>query len=707
MNNPFVYLNVNGQSSGPYTMEQCAQMLANGQIMTSTMASIGGGAWVPLNASGYWGQLVQLSSVRSQRTVIHAPSSLGGGQPVMGGTAVPVQPVMGGQPTPPPGFGAAAIPVQPMGVRPVMPVPPPPVFGTAAIPVQPMGVRPAIPVQPMVVRPTIPVQPIAVGGPVSTPFVPGMGTPVARPGVPNPVFSPVASTLSGDGFSFVSNVGGVNPIQRDEFSGNVTAAESYLEPEDMELEEDENSPQMLCMHCWYLFRQARIRYISRHPDLLGDSVLGPSAQRRFLPRKFNANDEALDDRGVACTEMACPRCHLAIPGVILENPSSLLSIVGAPSAGKSYFLTAMIHSLKKSLGELNFALEDADPTHNMVLSHYEELLFENRKVDQFVALPKTELQGDGFSSQTQIDGMTVELPLPFVYTLRTMMNTNFRPHNLVFYDNAGEQFEPGRDFLTRMATNHLLQSNCIFFLFDPFKDNRTVGKCSSEDPQAGAMQRFANQLQIFNEMVNRIRQKSGGASNRQYSTPLVVLVPKYDAWKNSFALDLSDTSVIGYGEDKQPALNMSVITLTSFLLRNWLRELVPELVSGAETVFQEVYYLPVSALGQSPTLDPKTQMLSVKAEVIQSVWADVPLLFYLWHDGFLPGVRCSVAEKVSPVDEYCRFEDGTMIFSPPNRKPMMIPQIYWGQEVHDEESGFIRFPQGETAGSEDGADFHF
>ena len=703
MNNPvFVYLNINGQSAGPYTLEQCAQMLAKGQIMTSTLASFGGGAWRPLNASGYWGQLVQLSSAPVPGSVLHFPSSLGG-QPSMAQTglgvpAVPSQP-MGSQSAIPfqPSAGGA-IPIQPVGLRPTMPAQPPGFGAVPAPPLQPQGG----------VRPTGSFQPAASGGTFSSLPAPDSGMSFARSGGAIPVAIPVSPLSSREGFSFVSNASVENPIQRDEFSGNVTAEESYLEPEDMELEEDDNSPQMLCMHCWYLFRQARIRYISRHPDLLGDSVLGPSAQKRFLPRKFNAKDEALDDRGVACTEMACPRCHLTIPEVILEHRSSLLSIVGAPSAGKSYFLTAMIHALKKSLGELNYVLVDADPTHNMVLSHYEELLFENRRNDQLVALPKTELQGDGFSSQTQIDGMTVELPLPFVYTLRTLLkNGSSRPHNLVFYDNAGEQFEPGRDFLTRMATNHLLQSNCIFFLFDPFKDNRTVVKCSSEDPQAGVMARFANQLQIFNEMVSRIRLKSGGVSDGLYSIPLVVLVPKYDAWKDSFALNLSDTSVIGYDADHKPALNMSVITLTSYLMRDWLRQLVPELVNGAETVFREVYYLPLSALGQSPILDPKSQMLNVKAANIQPVWADVPLLFYLWHDGFLPGIRCGVADEVSPVDEYCRFEDGMMFFTPPNRKSMMIPQIYWGQEVHDEELGFIRFPQADAADSREGAGFHF
>ena len=243
-----------------------------------------------------------------------------------------------------------------------------------------------------------------------------------------------------------------------------------------------------------------------------------------------------------------------------------------------------------------------------------------------------------------------------------------------------------------MATNHLLQSNCIFFLFDPFKDFRTLDNCSSEDPQAGVMKRTANQMQVFNEMVNRIHQKPDLSSDEPYPIPLVVVIPKYDAWKHTFGLDLAETSVIGMGKGQRPALDMSVVTLTSFLLRDWLLKLVPELVAGAEASFKEVYYLPASALGKAPMLDSQTRMLGVQPSDVQPVWADVPLLFYLWHAGFLPGIRSSVSDEVRPADEFCRFENGVMFFLPPRRKSMIVPRIYWGQVVHDDELGFIRFP---------------
>ena len=42
-----------------------------------------------------------------------------------------------------------------------------------------------------------------------------------------------------------------------------------------------------------------IKDISTHQDLLGDSVLGNSEHRRFVPNKWDSSGIALDDYGVA------------------------------------------------------------------------------------------------------------------------------------------------------------------------------------------------------------------------------------------------------------------------------------------------------------------------------------------------------------------------------------------------------------------------
>ncbi|MEO1961781.1 MAG: hypothetical protein ABGW82_12575, partial [Paracoccus sp. (in: a-proteobacteria)] len=62
---------------------------------------------------------------------------------------------------------------------------------------------------------------------------------------------------------------------------------------------------------------------------------------RFSPERFDIKCGAIDPRGYPSTDVACPKCHLAIARPLIEIPPFFLSIFGAPSSGKSYFLAAM------------------------------------------------------------------------------------------------------------------------------------------------------------------------------------------------------------------------------------------------------------------------------------------------------------------------------------------------------------------------------
>src|SRR5215203_4780290 len=93
--------------------------------------------------------------------------------------------------------------------------------------------------------------------------------------------------------------------------------------------------QVTCPHCWEHFLPEQVLWVSEHVELLGDAMLGADHQRRFLPSRFTVEGNALDPAGVACTSLACPRCHLSIPRVILEVDPLFVSVLGAPSSGKS------------------------------------------------------------------------------------------------------------------------------------------------------------------------------------------------------------------------------------------------------------------------------------------------------------------------------------------------------------------------------------
>ncbi len=76
--------------------------------------------------------------------------------------------------------------------------------------------------------------------------------------------------------------------------------------------------QVTCPHCWERFQPEQVLWISEHVDLLGDPLLGPEQEQRFLPSRFTLDGDAIDARGMTCRALACPRCHLPVPRAMLE-----------------------------------------------------------------------------------------------------------------------------------------------------------------------------------------------------------------------------------------------------------------------------------------------------------------------------------------------------------------------------------------------------
>src|ERR1700722_8882187 len=145
--------------------------------------------------------------------------------------------------------------------------------------------------------------------------------------------------------------------------------------------------RVTCPHCWEHFSPERVLWISEHADLLGDPRLGPEHQQRFLPTRFTLAGQAIDGKGFACHQLACPKCHLNLPSPLLEMEPLFLSIFGAPASGKSFFLAAMAWELRKIL-PLFYSIDfsDADPVLNRHLHDYEESLFASGQSKSLVPL---------------------------------------------------------------------------------------------------------------------------------------------------------------------------------------------------------------------------------------------------------------------------------------------------------------------------------
>lgn len=412
---------------------------------------------------------------------------------------------------------------------------------------------------------------------------------------------------------------------------------------------------LVCPHCWHGFDPEDAVWISEHPDLIGDPKLGSDHPQRFLPSRFSVEGDALDPAGFRTTRLACPSCHLEMPRAVFQIPAVFYSILGAPACGKSYFLASMTWQLRQMLPRHFFVtMNDTDAQANARLHQYEEQQFLSADPDALVALAKTETQGDLYD-RVRMGDYSVTLPRPFMFTLQpNSKHLNYSKQAAVariacLYDNAGESFLPGADSVSNPVTRHLAKSSCLFFCFDPTQDSRFRRACvdKSNDPQMHqrnpriGFESAVRQDTILLEAIQRIRRHAGLRDDQQHRRPLIFVVTKWDCWKDLLPNIGQEGPYFRRSNHEAWTLDLDKIEHTSAAVEALLETLCPEVVSAAQDFASSLTFIPVSATGRSPELDPKTGTLGIRPRDMAPYWVEIPLLYAMsqWGRGLVGGQR--------------------------------------------------------------------
>jgi hypothetical protein len=350
--------------------------------------------------------------------------------------------------------------------------------------------------------------------------------------------------------------------------------------------------EFTCPICWFKFDRGEVMYIAEHNNLRGDPLLGDEAMLRFHATRFNDRGQALDAFGIPTQNLACPHCHRKLPPGFLDLPHHIFSIVGAPSSGKSYYLTVLIKMLQNVLFQnFDITFRDADPSENVILTQMKTQLFSAASPeDAFLA--KTDLEGALYESLPR-QGRKVRLPKPFSFKLsRPALPKN--GFSLVFYDNAGEHFEPTRNSADSPGAQHIAVASGIFFLFDPLHNTEFRAMMKGvTDPQIKT-HRSDQQDVILAETEVRIKSLLGLGTLQRVSTPLAVMVGKFDTW----------TALLG-AAPLLPAIQDGMVRLdniqvNSKRVRSLMVKICPSIVANAEAISSNVCYFAISPLGCSP-----------------------------------------------------------------------------------------------------------
>ena len=354
-----------------------------------------------------------------------------------------------------------------------------------------------------------------------------------------------------------------------------------------------------CPYCRAVSDLADVLSVSVSPGLMGDSVLGEAEQSRFLPSQFTANGLAIDSEGGICTEIACPHCHMSLPRNLLETPQTVMSVIGAAGAGKSVFLASSIWQCRQLLGRLfGVTFMDLDPVANRWINAYEEKLFFQEDDTTLQQIEKTDLQASNVTRSVFLDGDNVLLPLPSFFQIKTRDGA---PQSLVVYDSAGEHFRAA----------------------DPrFRSMLERG--------SGTARNYAQRQDILlSEMSARIMRHLGNRGETRLTRPLLVGVSKADLLQRHLPLDLQ---VYRRHDDGRYALDAGVLAELSRKTEDLLTCLVPEVVATARNIADQVWFVPISALGHNPMRE------GVRPCDIKPVWTELPVVFTLARKGLIPVV---------------------------------------------------------------------
>ncbi len=369
-----------------------------------------------------------------------------------------------------------------------------------------------------------------------------------------------------------------------------------------------------CPLCWLKFDLGDATSVATHESLRGDPVLGPDEMLRFLPTCFNEDGVPLDEMGMPAPDIACPHCGKRLPQNFLDYEQKIFSIVGAPSSGKSYYLSVLINQLQTQLYKhFGVTMKDLDPTGNMLLTQMKNRLFSAKRSEDAI-LAKTALEGAMYERHPRF-GKMVSLPKPMTYALSD--SDDGQKISLVFYDNAGEHFEPGFNIEDSPGAMHVASSSALFFLFDPAANVNFKNALSDyPDPQLSIYGRLDQQDTILSEMEVRIKRIRSLDSKKRIDTPLAIIIGKCDMWKHLLREPLPELISEGM-------LNLSALERSSEILRRFLLEFAPNVVAVADGISTNTRYFAVSALGHSP-------------QVIES--------------GYCAGKIAPVVGKLAPID---------------------------------------------------------
>jgi hypothetical protein len=397
----------------------------------------------------------------------------------------------------------------------------------------------------------------------------------------------------------------------------------------------EETHEIVCLYCFKNFDHDKVLFRALEAvDTEGyraeaDTVLD-AYRARFhmeeagdLPVVLNPNDFSevnksyhrgilsalIDDHKNMTTLRLCPHCHNVLPQSAGFAPSTIISFVGASQAGKSVYLTSLVHTLK-TLTPRNFQIF-CTPINNETGRKFKEA-YENPLIENGELLNPTQKE-----KQQE----------PFIFTFSFADNT-LPEINIAFFDAAGEGMVDN-DYMDIYAS-HIRNSSGVMFLVDPMQ-LRTLGKKIALLNQMDTDPSVTDEpVEVLSGLVeNYIYKQASGISQ----IPTAVVLTKTDLLRplqeageyvRKDSQFFSNFTHKGY-------LDLEAFTQIDSEVDEFLMHTDPNFRNALKRRFAQLGFFAVSALGANP------DTIRQRVASFAPVRVDEPFLWLLYKLGYING----------------------------------------------------------------------
>ncbi len=297
-----------------------------------------------------------------------------------------------------------------------------------------------------------------------------------------------------------------------------------------------------------------------------------------------------DKCGRPTSTKVCPTCKSVLPYSITESPTRVISIVGAASSGKSYYVGAVLRKIMdeglfsqlkfNGISSISTVWADKEKSRNEYIKR-----FRNR-MDTFKILPPT----DKFTDLVKDN--------PPLLVEMTLERRRLEHCTFSFFDAAGESFQDAGDLAA--ITPYIAHSEAVILILDPRQIPKLDSDITNAIPGLPAVATMTYS-EILDNAIRIIRNDSRLGRGQKIRIPLCVAFSKWDLVMETPSLipeglvcgQGSQQMVDGYNEQRIDTISNEI---RSLLMQQWNEA---GLVSLAEQNFETVKYFSFSAWGSS------------------------------------------------------------------------------------------------------------